>query len=73
MNCLKKRPLRAKIYVSYSSLVIYPPENLYPIKKPGDVPYTTVYTTPPVITFRPLKDLSPGVLYSGGVIYSVFQ
>ena len=38
MNCLKKRPLRAKIYVR--SLVSYPPEicTKYSIKKPGDVP-----------------------------------
>ena len=28
-------------------------------------------TTPPVITFRTLNNLSSGVLYSGGVIYDV--
>ena len=28
-------------------------------------------TTPPVITFRALNNSSPGVLYSGGMIYNV--
>ena len=32
--------------------------------------YTPVYTTPPVKPFGALKTVSPGVLYSRGVIHS---
>ena len=80
LNITRIRSLAPSKWVYFESLVCYHQLG-QSTKDEGEVfaceinttqpPYMTVYTTPPAITFGAPKNLSPGVLYSGGVIYNV--